>query len=173
MTNKQQNILNIALELFANEGFSATSTSKIAKTAGVSEALIFRHFQSKKGLLTAIVNEAEIKSFTLFEPIFLAEDPKQVIRKVLELPFSIPSSEFDFWKLQFKLKWQKEYDHPEKMKPLLEKLTIAFTALKYKEPCKEATLINQLLFAISTEILKGNLQNQKQYKEFLLNRYQV
>ena len=173
MTEKQQNILNIALELFANEGFTATSTSKIAKAAGVSEALIFRHFQSKKGLLMAIVNEAEVKSLSLFEPIFLAEDPKQVIRKVLELPFSIPSSEFDFWKLQFKLKWQKEYDHPEKMKPLLEKLTIAFTALNYKDPSKEAILINQLLFATSTEILKGNLQNQTAYKEFLLNRYQV
>ncbi len=173
MTDKQQNILNIALDLFANEGFAATSTSKIAKAAGVSEALIFRHFQNKKGLLEAIIKEAELKSFTLFEPIFLEEDPSLVIRKALELPFSIPCSEYDFWKLQFKLKWQKEYDHPQKMEPLLEKLSSAFNALNCDDPTKEAILLNQIVFAISTEILKGNLDNQKEYKEFLLHRYQV
>lgn len=173
MTYKQQNILNIALELFANEGFTATSTSKIAKAAGVSEALIFRHFKSKKGLLSAIINEAELKSFTLFEPIFLEEDPKQVIRKVLELPFSIPSIDFDFWKLQFKLKWQKEYHHPEKMKPLLDKLTAAFSGLNYENPAKEAALLYHVFVAVSSDILKGNLPAPLEYKKFLLHKYHV
>ena len=44
MTEKQENILKAALQLFAKEGFYATSTSKVAKLAGVSEGLIFRHF---------------------------------------------------------------------------------------------------------------------------------
>ena len=51
MTEKQENILNTALELFAKDGYDATSTSKIAKCAGVSEGLIFRHYGSKDGLL--------------------------------------------------------------------------------------------------------------------------
>ena len=41
MTDKKEKILNAALELFANDGYNVTSTSKIAKTAGVSEGLIF------------------------------------------------------------------------------------------------------------------------------------
>jgi len=39
MTNKQEEILLTALELFARDGFRATSTSKVAKHAGVSEDL--------------------------------------------------------------------------------------------------------------------------------------
>ncbi len=37
MTEKQERILKAALELFAQEGFKATSTNKVAKRAGVSE----------------------------------------------------------------------------------------------------------------------------------------
>ena len=59
MTDKQLNILKIALQLFANEGFHATSTSRIAKEAGVSEGLIFRHFINKEGLLRAILKQGE------------------------------------------------------------------------------------------------------------------
>ena len=39
-----------ALELFAEKGFDGTSTRSIADRAGVSEALIYRHFGSKTGL---------------------------------------------------------------------------------------------------------------------------
>ena len=54
MTDKQQNIINAALDLFSKDGFHGTSTSKIATKAGVSEGLIFRHFKNKKGLIQCI-----------------------------------------------------------------------------------------------------------------------
>jgi len=44
MTEKQEKIIKSALELFALEGYAATSTRKAAERAGVSEGLIFRHF---------------------------------------------------------------------------------------------------------------------------------
>ncbi|MFT5056181.1 MAG: AcrR family transcriptional regulator, partial [Pseudoalteromonas distincta] len=43
MTDKQVAILQTALELFSKKGFDAVSTNLIAKEAGVSEGLIFRH----------------------------------------------------------------------------------------------------------------------------------
>ena len=54
MTDKQRQIYHVALDLFAEKGFSATSTSEIAGRAGVAEALIFKHFKSKKNLLFSI-----------------------------------------------------------------------------------------------------------------------
>lgn len=39
-----------ALELFAERGFEATSTRAVAAAAGVSPALVTRHFGSKDGL---------------------------------------------------------------------------------------------------------------------------
>lgn len=54
MSEKQKKILQAATELFAEKGFSATSTNEIAKRAGVAEGTIFRHYKTKKELLMAI-----------------------------------------------------------------------------------------------------------------------
>ena len=87
MTDKQERILDAALELFANEGYASTPTSKIAKKAGVSEGLIFRHYENKQGLLDALIGEAEVRLGKIFGPILFESDPKLVIRKTIELPF--------------------------------------------------------------------------------------
>ncbi len=55
LTEKQKKIVAAAIESFAEKGFAATSTSEIAKKAGVAEGTIFRHYKTKKDLLMAIV----------------------------------------------------------------------------------------------------------------------
>ena len=47
-------ISSAACELFCEKGYSATSTSEIAKRAEVSEGTIFRYFATKKDLLLYI-----------------------------------------------------------------------------------------------------------------------
>lgn len=47
-------IITAACELFCEKGYSATSTSEIAKKAEVSEGTIFRYFATKKELLIYI-----------------------------------------------------------------------------------------------------------------------
>lgn len=48
-------ILDSAVEIFAEKGYSATTTSEIAKKAEVAEGTIFRYFPKKKDLLTKVV----------------------------------------------------------------------------------------------------------------------
>ena len=120
--NKKEKILSSALELFANYGYNGVSTNKIAKEAGVSEGLIFRHFKNKEGLLNDILQLAFEKAANIYEHIIVEEDPKQVLRKTIIMPFQVEKSEYDFWKLQFKLKWELEISGQEKMQPLLDKL---------------------------------------------------
>jgi len=48
-------ILESAIRLFAEKGFSGTTTREIAEKAGVNEALIFRHFSTKRDLYSAII----------------------------------------------------------------------------------------------------------------------
>lgn len=55
MTEKQIRIIEAAVESFAQKGYSATSTSEIAKRAGVAEGTIFRHYKTKKELFLSIV----------------------------------------------------------------------------------------------------------------------
>ncbi|PUA38803.1 TetR family transcriptional regulator [Paenibacillus elgii] len=55
MTEKQTKILHAAIEIFAEKGYAAASTSEIAQKAGVAEGTIFRHYKTKKDLLLSIV----------------------------------------------------------------------------------------------------------------------
>ncbi len=59
MTEKQNTILTSSLKLFAKNGYEATTTRSIAQEAGVSEGLIFRHFQNKEGLLFGLMKNEE------------------------------------------------------------------------------------------------------------------
>ncbi len=53
---RRETILAAAISLFAQHGFSGTTTKKIATAAGVSEAMVFRHFASKEELYGAILH---------------------------------------------------------------------------------------------------------------------
>ncbi|MDF2855546.1 MAG: TetR family transcriptional regulator [Neobacillus sp.] len=55
LTEKQKKILVAAIGIFSEKGYAASSTSEIAKKAGVAEGTIFRHYKTKKDLLTSIV----------------------------------------------------------------------------------------------------------------------
>jgi TetR/AcrR family transcriptional regulator len=54
---RRQHLIGVALRLFASHGFSGTTTKSIAAAAGISEAVIFRHFKSKEDLYAAILRE--------------------------------------------------------------------------------------------------------------------
>ncbi|WP_455379635.1 TetR/AcrR family transcriptional regulator [Petrachloros mirabilis] len=54
---RQASIILTAAALFAAKGFSGTTTKDIAKSAGVSEALLFKYFPTKRALYAAILAE--------------------------------------------------------------------------------------------------------------------
>src|SRR5579883_682910 len=63
------NILNAACKLFAENGFSGTSTQAIAKAAKVNETLIFYHFSSKSQLWKKVkAHVVESISLTPLDP---------------------------------------------------------------------------------------------------------
>ena len=53
--DRREQILDVAMRLFARRGFEGTTTRQIARQAGVNEAIIFRHFPSKEHLYWAII----------------------------------------------------------------------------------------------------------------------
>ncbi len=52
---RREQILRTAVDLFSRFGFSGTTTKEIARAAGVSEAMVFRHFSTKEELYGAIL----------------------------------------------------------------------------------------------------------------------
>ena len=57
--DRRRQLLQVAVASFAQNGFSGTKTKDIAAAAGVSEAILFRHFASKEDLYHAILDEKE------------------------------------------------------------------------------------------------------------------
>lgn len=171
MTEKKEQILESALHLFAKEGYAATSTSKIAKAAGVSEGLIFRHFGNKKNLLIELMNQTQDTINKLFSPIFREIDPKKILTKTIKLPLLIEKEYYDYWKLQYKLRWEPDYTNNNKFIPILNKFEEAFAALGYKQPKHEAILLNQILNSIAIDILLDRFD--KEYIPFLMDKYKL
>ncbi|MGP4081447.1 TetR/AcrR family transcriptional regulator [Pseudalkalibacillus sp. R45] len=73
MTEKQKKILLASIEVFAEKGYAASSTSEIAKKAGVAEGTIFRHYKTKKDLLMSIVAPVMAK---LIAPLLIKDFQK-------------------------------------------------------------------------------------------------
>jgi AcrR family transcriptional regulator len=55
LPGKEQKILEAAIAVFSEKGFSGATTSEIAKRAGVAEGTIFRYFKTKKDILQGIL----------------------------------------------------------------------------------------------------------------------
>ena len=53
---RRRQIIEEAMKLFSKKGFEGTTTKEIARSAGVSEAIIFRHFTTKEELYEAIID---------------------------------------------------------------------------------------------------------------------
>jgi AcrR family transcriptional regulator len=67
---RQAGLIAAAASLFAARGFNGTTTKAIANAAGVSEALLFKHFPTKRALYGAILAE----TVTLDELMDAVED---------------------------------------------------------------------------------------------------
>ena len=50
-------ILEAAIEVFATGGFRGATTAALARAAGITEALLYRHFRSKKQLFVGAVGQ--------------------------------------------------------------------------------------------------------------------
>lgn len=57
--NKRQKILEAALEMFVNNGFESSPTSKIAKLAEVATGTLFHYFKTKEELINELYLEVK------------------------------------------------------------------------------------------------------------------
>lgn len=117
LSEKQTKIIQAAIEMFAEKGYAATSTSAIAKKAGVAEGTIFRHYKTKKDLLISIVSPI-ITKFAL--PFFAQHFVNEVLEKKYagfdDLLYTLIKNRFEFVKNNvpmLKIILQEIAFHPE------------------------------------------------------------
>ncbi len=178
MTERQENIILVALKLFADQGYESTPTSQIAKEAGVSEGLIFKHFTNKEGLLAAIVSSGTEKIRQVIQPILATDNPLEVIYKVIDLPFEMIKKEKEFWTLQYNLKTQskkyaKVFQDSNYLLPLSAAVQNAFVKLKYNNPAQETLYLFTVLNGLTASLLsQSNEKENKQLIKFIKQKYE-
>lgn len=76
LPEKEQKILEAAVQVFSEKGFSAATTSEIARNAGVAEGTIFRYFKTKKDILRGIL----IHTIHLFSESLVISGIEKIIK---------------------------------------------------------------------------------------------
>src|SRR5581483_11978836 len=61
---RKRQLLAHAKQLFVTLGYHATTTEKIAAAAGISEPVLYRHFESKKALFLEVLQEIREATLT-------------------------------------------------------------------------------------------------------------
>ncbi len=173
MSDKKNKILTTALRLFANHGYDAVSTAKIAKRSRVSEALIFKHYKNKISLLDAVVSEGQEKFKLKFADIILEQKPQILVSKYIDLAFKIRDQELNHWKLAYKLRTDPIYKVNIYNKPILEALSKAFKAMKIKDHTIEAQLLMHTIDGIFINLISGELKNKTKLKTQLKKKYKL
>lgn len=103
---KKQMIMNAALELFANEGYHATSISKIAEKANISKGLMYNYFSSKDELLTKIIQTFSEEVTEMMNPDHDEEITLEEAIQYIDLYFEMITTRTEQIKLYYQLTMQ-------------------------------------------------------------------
>jgi len=170
---KKDLILETALELFAENGFHATSISQIAKKAGISKGLTYNYFYSKKEILDNIIQEGFDTIYSNFDIDRDGVLTEEEFVYFIKQSFQLMRENIGYWKLYYSLmlqpkvaeSFQKEY--MEKANPFLGKLLQFVVSKGSKDPEGDMMVISALLegaylFAITApDMFPGTIMEDK------------
>ncbi|MBN2856799.1 MAG: TetR/AcrR family transcriptional regulator [Candidatus Delongbacteria bacterium] len=59
MTDRQKEIIEKAIKIIANDGIQSLTIKNLSKAVGVTEAALYRHYESKQSMLMTIIDHFE------------------------------------------------------------------------------------------------------------------
>lgn len=105
-SEKKRRIMDAALELFATEGYHATSISKIAETANISKGLLYNYFESKEELLKTITEAFSEEVTDMMDPDHDDNITLKEATQFIDLYFNMITSKPDRIKKYYQLTMQ-------------------------------------------------------------------
>ncbi len=108
---RRQQLVAVALELFAHRGYRATTMDDIADTAGVTKPLLYQHFSSKRALYLELVDSIARELLTAVrEAVMEADGPRQQVELGFAAYFRLVVSK----EAEFRLLYGRDHaDDPE------------------------------------------------------------
>ena len=81
---RREQLLDSAADLFATYGYARATTSQLARAAGVTEPIIYRHFSSKRELFVALIERTGEDTLREWEADLAdAADPAERLRRLI------------------------------------------------------------------------------------------
>ena len=81
---RREQLLDSAADLFATHGYARATTSQLARAAGVTEPIIYRHFDSKRALFVALIERTGEDTLREWEADLAdAADPAERLRRLI------------------------------------------------------------------------------------------
>lgn len=171
-------ILSVALELFAKNGYHATSISQIAQKAKISKGLMYNYFSSKEELLDEIIQEG-FNSLAELEYKEQHEiNPEKQLEDFVDSVLDNLYSNFSYWQFYLALlvhpDIQKKFE--KKMKQFRDEfvktLATLFRKLKVKNPELEAFMLGTFFDGLILNFMVAeDVFPIKKIKKALLNKY--
>ncbi len=150
--SRRQQIMDAALELFAQEGYASCSIAQLANHTSISKGLMYNYFESKEALLVAIIEDGISEFLDYFDPdhdgMLTTEELTGFIRKV----FSSIRENQQFWTLYIHIVIQprvKEFLDGEPFRNVMDQygpmLMAYFTEMGFEDPALEMLTFSALI----------------------------
>lgn len=176
-TNQKEKILEAALLLFAKKGYSATSVSLIAKTAGVSQGLLYNFFTGKEDVLKEIAASGFTQIRLTTEGYKNETDPRKAIELHIFKVVKELQDNSQFWRMMHIVRLQE--DVLKTIGPLASEIvsesiqlfTKAFTSMNQPNPEQEALLLFAQMDGLVALFLFNTKLPVQTLAQLLINRY--
>ncbi len=148
---KKELIMGVALELFAENGYHATSISQIAKKAGISKGLTYNYFESKKDILDELIAHGFNEIYDSFDVNKDGILTKEEFTLFIKKNFQLLRENLKHWKLFFSLMLQPPVtesfakDYQEKGEPMFRILFGFIQSQGSKDPEGDLMAVSSML----------------------------
>ena len=99
--NLREELITEAMETLNTHGIEAITMRQLSKSLGVSKTALYRHFENKSALLTAVAAEGFRKMSIMFDKFSDANNPESALAVIMERYISFAVTNPKLYKLMF------------------------------------------------------------------------
>ena len=176
--SRRKQIMDVALELFADKGYAHTSISQIASKAKISKGLMYNYFKSKDDLLQNLFEDGMGAMFDLFDQNRDGVLTRDEFIFFINESFNLMNQDRRFWKLDFSLLVQPEAwkifekNLNEIITPLIHMMTNYYKEKGSENPEIEAVMVGALLDGIGFNyVFNPDMYPLKEVQKMVIERF--
>lgn len=174
---RKQQIMDVALRLFAEQGYVSTSINKIASEIGVSKGLMYNYFSSKDDLLHGIFGQM-FDAFGEFAGSAMPEiTSKEDFSSMIDAILNLMTDNKDQWRLYMSVMFQPSlFEHAmsefaQYIKGFMASLVQYFTMKGTADPLAEANLLAATIDGVGLYVIANPEYPLEAVKKVIIEKF--